>query len=102
MPLSLLPPPPLLMNVNVGMTGCVGVERMNMTVDVTVGEGVSVGRVGVIVGVKVDVGCAAAVCVEAAFAVCAMKMLTAFGSAVGKGAVNVGAQAMTRMIVTTR
>jgi hypothetical protein len=84
------------------MTTWVGVERMKITVAVAVGEGVSVGRVGVIEGVRVDVGWAAAVRVEAASAVWAIKVFTAFGSAVGKGAANVGPQARTSRIVTTR
>ena len=68
---------------------------MKITVDVAVGEGVSVFRVGVIEGVSVDEGWAATVWVAAALAVRAIKVLTAFGSAVGKGAANVGTQAIT-------
>lgn len=64
-----LPLPLLLIGVNVGTTCIVGVKRTNITVDVAVGEMVGLGRVGVNVGVKVNVGCAAEVWVEAAFAV---------------------------------
>jgi hypothetical protein len=88
LPLPPLPePPPLLTNVKVGMTGTVGVERTKITVDVAVGDMVGLGRVGVNVGVKVKVGMAATVCVDAALAVCAMMVLISFGSAVGKDVV---------------
>ena len=80
----------------------VGVERMKITVDVAVGEGVSVGRVGVTEGVKVAVGCAAAVCVEAALAVEAMMVLMSFASAVGNGVEMAGPHAMTNTIVMSR
>jgi hypothetical protein len=63
--------------VKVGTTRLVGVERMKMTVDVYVGDGVLVfAGVPVGVAVGVDVGSARAVCVDAAFTVCAMKTLT--------------------------
>jgi hypothetical protein len=57
---------------SVGATALVGEESMKITVDVAVGDGVSVLRVGVTVMVDVDVGIAATVCVNAALAVCAM------------------------------
>ena len=76
---------------------------MKITVGVSVGDGVSVGRVGVIEGVKVAVGMAAAVCEEAAFAVKAMMVLISFGSAVGNGAVaSAGPQARINAIVVNR
>src|SRR5215216_7151873 len=84
------------MMTNVGATTLVGEERMNSTVAVAVGDGVSVLRVGVIVTVGVDVGIAATVCVNAAFAVCAMNWFTWFASAVGKGVAKEGVHAMTR------
>lgn len=66
-----------------------------MTVEVNVGDGVSVFRgVGVVVAVAVDVGSAAAVWDAAALAVSTINVLIAFGSAVGKGVANVGTQAM--------
>jgi hypothetical protein len=71
------------MNVKVGTTIFVGVDRMKITVGVAVGEDVGVGSVGVNVGVRVVVGMAAAVRVEAAFAVNAIMVLISFGSAVG-------------------
>ena len=53
----------------------------------TLGSGVNVFRgVEVTVAVNVDGGIAAMVCVAAAFAVCAIKMLMEFGSVVGRGA----------------
>jgi hypothetical protein len=61
----------------------VGEERIKMTVEVNVGEGVSVGRVGVTEGVSVEEGTRAAVCVEAALTVCAMNVPMASGSSVG-------------------
>jgi hypothetical protein len=84
-----------LVKVGIG----VKVGRRNMTVAVTVGDGVSVLRgVGVIVAVGVDVGKAAAVDVEAAFEVCAMNVLTAPGIGVETdGAVNVGTQASIKL-----
>jgi len=73
----------------------VGVERIKITVDVAVGEGVSVFRIGVLVAVGVEEGIAAAVWVAAALAVIAMKVLTAFASTVGiKGVAKVGTQAI--------
>jgi hypothetical protein len=73
----------------------VGVERMKSTVAVAVGEGVSVLTVGVSVGLGVNEGMAAAVCVPAALTVCAIKVLTAPGSTVGTdGAASVGTHAM--------
>ena len=77
------------------MTSGVGEERIKITVEVNVGDGVSVLRVGVMVTVGVDVGIAAAVRVPAAFAVWAINVLTALGSAVGKGAANDGTHAIT-------
>ncbi len=65
-----------------------------MTVDVKVGEGVSVARVGVADGVRVSVGWAAAVRVAAAFAVWAINWFTWFGFAVGKGVANDGTHAI--------
>lgn len=66
-----------------------------MIVDVAVGRGVSVATVGVIVGLGVNVGIDAAVCVDAALTVCAMNVLTAFGSIVGTdGVPREGAHAM--------
>ena len=82
------------MTVKVGMTNGVGVDRMKITVEVNVGEGVSVLRgVGVKVGVCVEVGIAAAVCVEAALTVCAMKVLIAPGSGGGTGVASEGVHA---------
>ena len=61
-------------------------DNMKITVFVVVGSGVSVFRgVGVNVSVDVDVGIAAAVCEEAAFAVCTIYVLTAPGTRVGIG-----------------
>ena len=79
------------MNVGIG----VRLGRINITVGVSVGNGVSVLRgVEVIVAVGVDVGKAAAVLVIAAFDVCAMNVLTAPGTGVeASGAVKVGTQA---------
>jgi len=54
----------------------VGEERIKITVAVSVGDGVDVLRVGVIVTVGVDVGIAAAVCVNAALAVWAINWFT--------------------------
>jgi hypothetical protein len=54
---------------------------------VNVGEGVSLGRVGVIDGVSVDEGIPAAVCVEAALTVCAMKVPIVLGSTVATAGV---------------
>jgi hypothetical protein len=91
------------MAVNVGTTICVGVERMKMTVEVAVGEGVKVGCVGVGEGVNVSVGRAAAVCVNAAFAVDTMMVLISFGSVVGYGVIAIaGAQARINAIVVNR
>jgi hypothetical protein len=67
----------------VGSTTGVGEERIKMTVEVNVGEGVSVGRVGVTEGVSVTEGSTAAVCVEAALTVCAMNVPMTAGSTVG-------------------
>src|SRR5690242_92781 len=67
--LSELLPPPLLTNVNVGMTSGVGEERIKITVFVAVGKGVSVFWVGVSEGVGVNEGSAAAVRVDAAMTV---------------------------------
>jgi hypothetical protein len=64
--LSELLPPPLLTNVNVGMTSGVGEDRIKITVFVAVGKGVSVFWVGVSDGVGVREGMAAAVRVDAA------------------------------------
>ena len=91
------PPPPLLTAVKVGMTSGVGVERINITVDVKVGVGVSVlGGVGVFVVVCVEVGSTADVCVDAALTVCAMNVLTTLGSTGGNGVVaSDGTQAKT-------
>jgi hypothetical protein len=71
--------------VNVGRG--VGEERIKITVDVKVGEGVSLGRVGVIEGVTVAEGSTAAVCVEAALTVWAMKVPIVFGSTVATAGV---------------
>jgi hypothetical protein len=77
-------------------TMAVGLEMMKMTVFVAEGSGVSVGRVGVMVGVDVNVGRAAAVCVRATLAVKAMKVPIELGSIVGKaGAAVPGTQAIT-------
>jgi hypothetical protein len=65
----------------------VGEERIKITVDVNVGEGVSVGRVGVTDGVSVAEGMTAAVWVDAALTVCAMKVPIMFGSIVGAAGV---------------
>ena len=73
------------------MIGEVGLERMNNTVAVAVGVGVSVLRgVGVVVGVKVEVGNTLAVWVDAALTVCAMNVLTAAGSEGGNGVASDG------------
>src|ERR1041384_5373525 len=61
----------------------VGEERIKRNVGVIVGRGVSVFWIGVIVGVGVAEGRAAAVLVDAATTVCAMKVLTATGFVVG-------------------
>ena len=84
-----------LVNVGIG----VRLGRINITVAVSVGNGVSVLRgVEVIVAVGVDVGKAAAVLVMAAFDVCAMNVLTAPGTGVETGgAVKVGTHAKTRL-----
>ena len=87
------------MPVNVGMTKGVGVDNMKITVFVAVGSGVSVFRgVGVKVSVDVDVGITAAVCEDAAFAVCTIYVLIAPGSSVGSGGADekVGTHAMTK------
>src|SRR5262245_40142692 len=74
----------------------VGLEIMKITVFVAEGSGVWVGRVGVMVGGEVSVGRAAAVCVRAALAVCAMKVPMELGSIVGKaGAAVPGTHAIT-------
>lgn len=84
-------PPPLLTAVKVGITSEVGLERMNNTVAVAVGVGVSVLRgVGVVVGVKVEVGNTLAVWVDAALTVCAMNVLMAAGSGGGGGVASDG------------
>lgn len=91
------------MDVKVGTTICVGVKRMNSTVDVAVGEGVKVACVGVIEGVKVAVGWAAAVCVDAAFAVKTMTVLSSFGSVVGYGVIAIaGPHARINAIVVNK
>ena len=70
-------------------------DRINITVDVAVGRGVSVLTVGVIVGVGVNDGMEAAVCVAATSTVCAINVLTAPGSIVGTdGVTSEGAHAM--------
>ena len=98
-----LPLPLLLINVNVGTTICVGVDRINITVEVAVGEGVCVGCVGVIDGVKVAVGWAAAVCVDAALAVRTMTVFSSFGSVVGYGVIGIaGTHARINAIVVNR
>ena len=82
--------------MNVGMTSLVGLESRKITVDVGVGEAVCVfSGVGVGVSVNVLVGNAAAVLEAATFAVCAMKVLIKFGSAVGSGAASEGTHAIT-------
>jgi len=69
---------------------------MNSTVEVAVGDGVSVLRgVSVTVAVGVADGRLAAVCVEAALAVCTINVLTALGSYVATGAAAIGEQAST-------
>jgi hypothetical protein len=76
------------------MTG-VGEERIKITVDVEVGDGVSVLRVGVTDGVSVDEGMTAAVWVAAALTVCAIKVPITPGSIVGTtGVPRAGTQAM--------
>ena len=73
------------------MTSEVGLERMNNTVAVAVGVGVSVLRgVGVVVGVKVEVGNTLAVWVDAALTVCAMNVPMAAGSEGGNGVASEG------------
>jgi hypothetical protein len=74
----------------------VGVDRIKITVEVALGRGVGVLTVGVIVGVGVNEGRAAAVCVDAASTVCAIKVFTAPGSMVGADGVvtSAGAHAM--------
>jgi hypothetical protein len=68
------------------MTKGVGVDNIKITVFVAVGSGVSVFRgVAVKVSVDVDVGITAAVCVEAAFAVCTIYVLITPRSSVGSG-----------------
>ena len=69
--------------MDVGSTRGVGVERIKITVEVALGRGVGVLTVGVIVGVGVNDGMDAAVCVDAASTVCAINVLTAPGSIVG-------------------
>jgi hypothetical protein len=54
---------------------------------VNVGEGVSVGRVGVTEGVSVEEGMTAAVCVDAALTVCAMNVPMILGSTVATAGV---------------
>lgn len=73
-----------------GGTCFVGDDRIKITVEVAVGEGVSVSRVGVKVMVGVEDGIAAAVFVAAAFAVWAIKLFTCCGFAVGNGAATEG------------
>jgi hypothetical protein len=84
---ELVPLPPRLTLVKVGSTTGVGEVRIKITVEVKVGEGVSVGRVGVIDGVRVADGMPAAVWVEAALTVCAMKVPITPGSTVGTAGV---------------
>jgi hypothetical protein len=85
------------------MTIEVGEERMKITVDVAVGVGVSVLRVGVIIGVGVEDGMAAAVWVAAALAVCAIKVFTAPGSSEGiDGVASAGTHAMINARVMTQ
>lgn len=60
---------PETMIVLVGTTTGVGEKNIKITVDVAVSVGVSVLRVGVRIGVDVEEGNPAAVCVAAAFAV---------------------------------
>ena len=68
-----------------------------------VGEGVSVARVGVMVTVGVEDGIALAVCVDAAFAVCAIMSPTCCGFAVGKGAATEGnTHAVTSATIATQ
>lgn len=91
------------MITKVGGTIFVGEARIKMMVDVAVGEGVAVSRVGVMVTVGVEVGIALAVCVEAAFAVWAMKSPTCCGLAVANGAATEGiTQAVTRATVVSK
>jgi hypothetical protein len=74
----------------------VGLKKMKITVEVAVGSGVLVARVGVIVTVGVRVGTAAAVLVRAAFAVCTIRVPIVLGSIVGiTGAAPPGIHAMT-------
>jgi hypothetical protein len=81
--------------VNVGITRGVGEERIKITVAVAVGLGVSVLTVGVIVGLGVNDGMDAAVCVDAALTVCAINVLTAPGSMAGAcGVASDGTHAM--------
>jgi hypothetical protein len=76
---------------------------MKITVDVAVGAGVSVFRVGVGDGVHVEEGRTAAVCVAAALTVCAMKVLTAPASTVGTaGVAMAGTQAITSASAVTQ
>jgi hypothetical protein len=83
------------MPVNVGITRGVGLDKMKIIVGVAVGSGVFVlGGVGVMVSVGVEEGIAAAVCVDAAFTVCTMKVPTALGSVVGIAGARDGAHAM--------
>jgi len=73
---------------------------MNTNVTVTVGDGGSV-----LCGVGVDVvvgGAFAAVIVNAAFAVCAMIVLIAFGSVVGNGVAPEGAHAMIKINIANQ
>jgi hypothetical protein len=89
--------------VKVGMMIGVGEERIKITVDVGVGEAVTVGWVGVTEGVRVDVGRTADVWVAAALTVCAMKVPTALASTVGTpGVAIVGTHAITRAIAVTQ
>ena len=94
---ELVPLPPMLtLNGREGSGGGVGEERIKMMVEVNVGDGVSVGRVGVTEGVSVEEGTRAAVCVDAALTVCAMKVPIKPGSTVGTAGVpmlNAGAHA---------
>jgi hypothetical protein len=73
----------------VGRITAVKVGKTKMIVEVAVGMGVSVFRVGVIVGLGVRVGIAAAVWEAAASTVCAINVLIAPGS-------NEGTEGVTR------
>ena len=90
------------MPVSAGRTNEVALGRIKTNVTVGVGEDVAVLRgVGVIPVGRAE-GKAAAVCVDAALAVCAMNVFTAPGSSVGMGAATVGTHASINARATSK